>query len=86
MLYNYHQAVSDYGTIDLYSYSILTCTPKPLDFEVLFEPFKEQFYTPSVAIKVQLLQVQEVQNRLLEIRTHDLVLHRDKTTLLSGIG
>ena len=51
VLYYCHKAVSDYGTIDLYSYGILACTPKLLNFKVLLEPFKEQFYTPSVAIK-----------------------------------
>ena len=41
VLFNYDQAVSDYGTIDLYPYGILACTPELLDFELLFEPFEE---------------------------------------------
>jgi hypothetical protein len=41
VFYNCDQAVSDYGTIDLYPYGILACTPKLLDLEVLFEPFEE---------------------------------------------
>mgnify|MGYP003450881818 CR=1 FL=1 len=32
---------SEYSTIDLYSYGILACTPKLLNFEVQLEPFEE---------------------------------------------
>ena len=51
MLHYCHQAVSNYGTIDLYAYSVFWCSPKLLNFEVLFYPFEEQLNTPSVSIK-----------------------------------
>lgn len=41
VLYNYRQAVSNYGTIDLYPYGILARAPKLLDFEMPLEPFEE---------------------------------------------
>ena len=52
MLHYCHKAVSDYGTIDLDAHGILRGAPELLDAQVLFNPFKEQFHAPSVAVKL----------------------------------
>ena len=51
MLYDYHQTVSDNGTVDLYSNSILASTPELLNLKVLLEPLEEQFYAPTITVK-----------------------------------
>ena len=51
MLHDCNQAVSDYGTVYLDADSILRCAPKPLDLEVLFEPFEEQLDAPPVFVE-----------------------------------
>lgn len=51
VLHYRHKAISNYGTIDLDADCILGRTPKLLDSQVLFDPFEEQFHTPSIAIK-----------------------------------
>ena len=47
---SYHAICCD-GRIYLDSDSSLCRTPKGLDFEMLFNPFKEKFYTPTIFIK-----------------------------------
>ncbi len=50
VLHNCDKAISDYGTLDLDAHSILRCSPKLLDTQMLLYPFEEQFHTPSVAV------------------------------------
>ena len=52
VLHYRYKTVSYYGTIDLDTDCILGCTPELLYPQVLFHPFKEQFDTPSVAVKL----------------------------------
>ena len=52
VLYYYYKAVSCYGTIDLDADGVLGCPPEPLNPQVLFHPFEEQFDIPSVAVKL----------------------------------
>ena len=40
------------GCTNLYADSILSCSPELFDFEVLLQPFVEQFYLPPVLIQV----------------------------------
>ena len=56
MLHNGNEAVGTDGSVNLYSDSILSCTPEFLDFEVLLEPLEEQFYLPTVLVEVGNLQ------------------------------
>ena len=52
MLDNRNEAVSRNGCTDLYSDSVLRCSPELLNLEVLLEPLEEQFNLPSVLVKV----------------------------------
>ena len=52
MLHNGYETVGTDGRINLYSDSILSCSPELLNFEVLFEPFEEQFYLPTILVEV----------------------------------
>ena len=56
MLYNGNKAVGTDSRVNLYSDSILSCAPEFLDFEVLFEPLEEQFYLPTILVKIGNLQ------------------------------
>ena len=53
VLHYRYEAISDYGTIYLDAYSIFGSAPEFLDFEVLLDPFEEQFNTPAIAIKLR---------------------------------
>ena len=50
VLHYCHEAISDYGAIDLDADGILGCTPELLDSQMLLDPFEEQFYALSVAV------------------------------------
>ena len=52
VLHNRHEAISNYGTIDLDADGILGCTPELLDSQVLFDPFEEQLHAPSFTVKL----------------------------------
>ena len=52
MLHYRHEAISNYGTIDLDANGILGCALELLDVQVLFDPFEEQLHTPSVMVKL----------------------------------
>ena len=56
MLHNGNEAVGTDGRVNLYSDSILSCTPELFDFEVLLEPLEEQLYLPTVLVEVSNLQ------------------------------
>ena len=56
MLHNGNEAVGTDGRVNLYSDSILSCTPELFDFEVLLEPLEEQLYLPTILVKVSNLQ------------------------------
>ena len=47
-----HEAISDYGTIDLDTDGILGDPPELLDTQMLLDPFEEQFHAPPVAVKL----------------------------------
>ncbi len=52
IMLNYcHEAISNYGTIDLDAYSILGRSPELLYPEMLFDPFEEQFDAPTVSVE-----------------------------------
>ena len=46
-----HHAICSDGRVYLDSDSSLCRTPKGLDFEMLFNPFKEEFYTPTIFVE-----------------------------------
>ena len=50
VLHYRHNAISNYGTIDLDADCILGCTPELLDSQMLLDPIEEQFYALSVAV------------------------------------
>ena len=52
VLHYCHEAISDYGAIDLDTDGILGGPPELLDTQMLFDPFEEQFHTPPVAVKL----------------------------------
>ena len=52
MLHDGYETVGTNSRVDLYSDSVLSSSPELLDFEVLLEPLKEQFYLPTVLIEV----------------------------------
>ena len=52
VLHYRHEAISDYGTIDLDADCILRSAPELLDTQVLFDPFEEQLHAPSVAVQL----------------------------------
>ena len=52
MLRYRHEAISNYGTIDLDANGILGCAPELLDAQVLFDLFEEQLHAPSVTVKL----------------------------------
>ena len=52
VLHYRHEAISDYGTIDLDADGILGRAPELLDSQVLLDPFEEQLHTPSVTVKL----------------------------------
>ena len=56
MVHNGNEAVGTDGRVNLYSDSILSCTPELFDFEVLLEPLEEQLYLPTVLVEVSNLQ------------------------------
>lgn len=49
VLYNSHQAISDYGTIGLDADNSLRDSPESIDTQVLFDSFEGQLHAPSVA-------------------------------------
>ena len=51
MLNDSHHAICSDGRVYLDSDSSLCRTPEGLDFEMLFNPLKEEFYTPTIFIK-----------------------------------
>lgn len=51
MLGNGHEAVCDDRNINLYSHSILGCTPKGSDSQMLLYPSEEQLNLPSLFVK-----------------------------------
>ena len=51
MLNDSHQAICCDGRVYLDPDSSLCRSPKGLDFEMLLNPFKEEFYTPTIFIK-----------------------------------
>ena len=51
MLRNGNETVGTDGSTDLYSDSILSCTPEVLDVEVLLELLEEQLYLPTVLVE-----------------------------------
>ena len=56
MLHNGNEAVGTDSRVNLYSESILSCTPEFLDFEVLLEPLEEQLNLPTILVEVGNLQ------------------------------
>ena len=56
MVHNGNEAVGTDGRANLYSDSILSCTPELFDFEVLLESLEEQLYLPTVLVEVSNLQ------------------------------
>ena len=60
MLHNGNEAVGTDGRVNLYSDSILSCSPEfsPefFNLEVLLEPLEEQFYLPTVLVEISNLQ------------------------------
>ena len=56
MLHNGNEAVGTDGRVNLYSDSILSCSPEFFNLEVLLEPLEEQFYLPTVLVEVSNLQ------------------------------
>ena len=56
MLHDGNETVGTNDRINLYSDSVLGCTPELFDFEVLLEPLEEQLYLPTVLVEVSNLQ------------------------------
>lgn len=52
MLDDGDETVCDDGRANLYSDSVFGGTPELLYFEVLLEPFEEQFNLPSILVQV----------------------------------
>jgi len=52
MLHNGNEAVGTDGRVNLYSDSVLSCSPELLDFEVLLEPLEELLYLPTILVEV----------------------------------
>ena len=52
MLHNGNEAVGTDGRVNLYSDSILSCSPEFFNLEVLLEPLEEQLYLPTVLVEV----------------------------------
>ena len=48
MLHNGNEAVGTDGRVNLYSDSILSCSPEFFNLEVLLEPLEEQLYLPAI--------------------------------------
>ena len=46
-----NEEVGTDGRVNLYSDSILSCTPEFIDFEVLLKPLEEQFYLTMVLVR-----------------------------------
>ena len=51
VLHYCHEAISDYGAIDLDTDGILGGPPELLDTQMLFDPFEEQFHAPAVTVQ-----------------------------------
>ena len=73
MLHNGNETVGTDGSVNLYSDSILSCTPEFFDFEVLLEPLEEQLYLPTVLVEV---------SNLLGSQFHGVGQKHELTTLL----
>ena len=61
-MYNRHHAIGGYCSVNLDYYSIPGLTTEFFNLQVLLQPLEEQFYLPSVVIKVCIHQRADVQS------------------------